>query len=107
MEKGHKIDLTNYKITIGEDELNFNIRASLVAALFHQGLELTALTTRRNDKIATKIEECKDDHLILNDVDYGIILNAVDTFTGYDRNAVEFIRKVQEAEEIEVEVKEA
>jgi len=107
MDKGHKIDLTNYKIVIGEDEVGFNVRTSLVAALFHPGLELTALTTRRNDKIAVKVEECKDDHLILNDEDYGIILNAVDTFTGYDRNAVEFIRRVQEAEEIEVEVKEA
>lgn len=106
MEKGHKIDLTNYRIVIGEDEVDFNVRTSLVAALFHPGLELTALTTRRNDKVATKIEECKGNHLILSDEDYGIVLNAVDTFVGYDRNAVEFIRRVQEAEEIEVEVKE-
>lgn len=106
MEKGHKIDLTSYKIVIGEDDVTFNVRLSLVSALFHPGLELTALTTRRNDKIATKIEDCKDDYLILYDVDYGIVLNAVDTFAGYDRNAVEFIRRVQEAEEVEIEVKE-
>ena len=44
--------------------------------------------------------------ITLSEEDYGIILNAVDTFSGYDRNAVELICRVQEAEEIGIEVKE-
>jgi len=107
VEKGHKVYLANYKVTLDGNEIDYNVRNSLVAVLFHEHLELNSLATRRNDKIATKIEDCVGDYLTLIEEDYGVLLNAVTTFIGFDRNAVKLISRVEEAEEVEIEIKEA
>lgn len=106
MEKYRKLQISNYPVEIDGEEVPMNVRNSLVTVLFHPDLNLNSVATRRNDKIATKIEECKEDFILLPDYEFVVVKEAVETFQGYDRKAVELIRRVEEAEEVEVEITE-
>lgn len=100
-----KVDVTEYFITVPMDginkELPYNVKESLVAALFHPELKLGAREVITRDKIATKIEEATD-HVLLEDAEYQKLESAFETVKGFGKSEVELIKRVFEAEDVEV-----
>ena len=95
-----KISLLPYKVLpAGED---YKVRQSLLNVMFSPHLHLSARTIIEQDKIACKIEAAGD-VVILEDAEYERVKMAVETFDGYQRNDLEFVRRVLDAETVRVE----
>ena len=81
------------------------MKKSLSAVLFGPDLNLGIREAVKNDALASKIEQAVDS-ILLSLEDYSILRSAFESFTDYDRNSVELIHRVIDAEEVSVEVNE-
>lgn len=104
-----KISLENY-ILEGKDEkgqvvqIPYDVKGSLIGVLFHPELKIGGRELLLRDKLANKIND-SEDKILLEEVDYSKIKMAIETIDGYSQNDVEFVRRILEAEEIEVKEK--
>jgi len=55
--------------------------------------------------LAIKLEQCKEDEILLEEEEYQRIKKALDTYKGFGRNDIELITRINEAEKVEVETK--
>ena len=77
----------------------------MVNILYHPDLKLNGRDLLMAHKLADKIESCKKNFILLEEVDYQKLKKALDTVTGLTKQDVEFVQRVLEA--VNVEVKEA
>jgi len=85
-----------------EGEWPYHVKDSILNLLFHPDLQLTGAELVKQNVLAMKLESCKEDEILLEDEEWGRIKRAVDTFKGFDRNAVELVTRINEAEVVEV-----
>lgn len=102
-----KIDLTPYAVKSegAEEKDKFKVRQSLIDLLFYK-VEATKEVLARG-KLADKIEAAGD-HVLLENTDWERCRDSVDRAVkdgavNTSRHIVEFIRRVMEAEEVQVE----
>lgn len=88
-----------------EGKYPYHMKDSILNLLFIQDLQLTGAELVKQNMLAVKLEQCKSDEIILEDAEWAKIKKAVDTFRGFDRNAVELVTRINEAEVVEVESK--
>ena len=111
-----KIDLTNYDIKTkvpNSDPMGLPLDAvmpyhvvdSIVNVMFIRELQLQGAELIKQEMLAMKLENCKEDSIILEDTEYERIKKAFDTYKGFTRPDVELVRRILEAEEVEVETK--
>ena len=101
-----KIDVRNYDVVIpvpdGEDKTDFyRVKESLEMCLLHPMLRLDGRELLVRGKIVDKISAA-DGTLMLEDEEYKKLKSAFETVTGFSKNDMEIVRRVLEAEEIEV-----
>jgi len=101
-----KIDIKEYTVKArnqtGETiDAPYDVRASLVSILFHPDLRLGAVEALERDKLANKINDWKDGHLLLEDAEYDKLKGALDVVKGFSKNDVPFIKRITEAETVE------
>jgi hypothetical protein len=106
-----KIDLKPYDLEFKDKEgktqtVPYDVKASLINCLYHPALKLAGRDLLLAHKLADKIEECKEDHILVELVDYTKLKNAVEKIEGFTKNDVEFVQRVLEAEDVEVAEKE-
>ena len=108
-----KLDTSNYTVKIkAPDQMNpgktiegewpYNVKESILNLLFNPALQLSGAELVRQNVLAIKLESCKEDVILLEDEEYNRIKRAVDTFKGFDRNAVELVTRINEAEEVKI-----
>jgi hypothetical protein len=85
-----------------EGEYPYRVKDSILNLLFIQDLQLTGAELVKQNVLAMKLESCKEDEILLEDEEWGRIKRAVDTFKGFDRNAVELVTRINEAEVVEI-----
>lgn len=104
-----KLNLENYTVAkrertpLGEDidtELPYHFKDSILNLMFIRELQLSGAELVKQNVLAIKIETCKDGEIILEDEEWQRIKKAVDTFKGFNRNDVELVRRITEAEEV-------
>ena len=111
-----KLNMANYMVTFKtpdrlipgkliESESPYHVKDSILNLLFIQDLQLTGAELVKQNMLAMKLESCKEDEILLEDEEWGRIKRAVDTFKGFDRNAVELVTRINEAEVVEVKPK--
>jgi len=88
-----------------EAEYPFHVKDSILNLMFSPDLKLSGADTVRQNVLAMKIEACQDDEIMLENEEYLRIKKAFDVFRGFNRNDVELIRRIEEAEVVEVEEK--
>ena len=88
-----------------EGEYPYHVKDSILNLLFIQDLQLTGAELVKQNVLAMKLESCKEDEILLEDEEWGRIKRAIDTFKGFDRNAVELVTRINDAEVVEVEPK--
>lgn len=88
-----------------EAELPYHVKDSILNLLFIPQLQLSGAELVKQNVLAIKLEQCKEDDILLEDEEYNRIKKAFDTFKGFDRNAVELVTRINEAEVVEVEQK--
>lgn len=102
-----KIDLTPYEFKgTGPDGKEaiipaFNVKGSIVNALYHPELRLGARVLLDNDRLAQKIDKC-DGSVLLEESEYEQVKSAFEKITGFERIDVELVRRVLEAPEVSV-----
>ena len=111
-----RLNLKNYTVKVKVPDQNnpgqlinaefpYGVKDSLLNLMFIPDLQLNGATLVKQNVLAMKLEQCKENEIILEDEEYARIKLAVDTFKGFDRNDVELVRRINEAEVVEVKTK--
>lgn len=83
----------------------YSVKESLVSVLFLPELQLSAVALLEQNKLANKIHDSKDGVVLLEDSEYERVEKAIKTVKGLGKNDVEFVRRILEAETVDVEEK--
>lgn len=106
-----RIDLSNYmeKVTdadSGKDvELPYPVKDNMIELLLSRQLGLSAREALERDILARKIRGCSNGSILLEQADYQKLVDAADTITGWARTDIQFLKRILEAPEVEVEEK--
>lgn len=105
-----KIAISDYKVKAKNEtgetiEAPYNVKESLVSVLFQPELQLSATQLLEQNKLANKINDTKDGFVLLEDADYDKLKLALDAVKGLTRNDVEFVKRILEAEQVNVKEK--
>jgi len=93
-----KIILTPYIF----NDAKCDVKVAIVNLLFNPELKLSARDLILQDKLATKIEE-SESSVLLEESEYLKVKTAVEKFTGYGRADAQFVSRILDAEEVEVQ----
>lgn len=89
----------------------YNVKESMVSCLLHPALKLTGRELLLRNKLASRIEEAEiiegNGFILVEEEDYRKLQQAFETIEGFTKNDMELVRRVLDAEEIEVSEKEA
>lgn len=100
-----KLDLTDYTVEVvtgeGVGNAPFPFKSNLIEVIFNPKLEIGAYDLLKRNEIAQAIMACGDS-ILLEESDYSIIKDAVERMKGYQRYAVELVRRVLEAPVVEI-----
>jgi hypothetical protein len=111
-----KIELQNYLVTLtrenGEVESKpYNVKESIISCFLHPALKLTGRELLLRNKLAMRIEEAEivegNGSILVEEDAYRKLRQAFETIQGFTKNDVELVKRVLEAEEIEVAEKDA
>lgn len=109
-----KIELQNYMVNVPTPDGNFepkpyNVKESMVSCLLHPALKLTGRELLLRNKLASRIEEAEivegNGSILVEEEDYRKLRSAFETIEGFTKSDMELVRRVLEAEEIEVKEK--
>lgn len=88
----------------------YKVKESLVSCFLHPALSLTGRELLLRAPLATRIEEVKivegKGEILVEDSDYEKLQQAFETIQGFTRSDMELVRRVLEAEKVEVKEKE-
>ena len=104
-----KIDLEDYFVEVPSPEgkmqkVKMNIKDWISNMLFHPDLKLGGREVILRGKLAEKIDKAGKE-IILEEVDYQKIKEAFEKFKGFQKVHIELVKRVLDAELIEVEEK--
>jgi len=88
-----------------EGEFLYPFKDSILNLLFIPALQLNGAELVKQNVLAMKLEQCKEDEILLEDEEYNRIKKAIDTFKGFGKNDVELVIRINEAEVVEVQTK--
>ena len=88
-----------------EGEYPYRVKDSILNLLFIPALQLNGAELVKQNVLAMKLEQCKEDVILLENEEYSRIKRAIDVFKGFGRNDVELVTRINEAEVVEVEPK--
>jgi len=111
-----KLNLKNYTVKVDvPDQMNpgrliktefpYHVKDSILNLMFIPDLQLNGAELVKQNVLAMKLEQCKEDVILLEDEEYARIKQAIDTFKGFGRNDVELVTRINEAEVAEVKTK--
>lgn len=88
-----------------ECELTFFVKTSILNVMFIPELLLSNADLVRENILAIKLEQCKEDEILLEEEEWQRLKRAFDTFKGFNRDAVELVTRINGAEVVEVKPK--
>jgi hypothetical protein len=102
-----KLDMTPYPVTVTgadgkEEQVPYAIRQSLRLMLLHPQLNLGAEELLVNGDLSDKLRDAPD-VVLLEEDEYTRLLNALSKIKGFRANDIELIRRVKNAEKIDVQ----
>ena len=111
-----KINLKDYIVKVkAPDKMNpgqeidvefpYHFKDSILNLLFIRDLQLNGAELVKQNVLAMKLEQCKEDEILLENEEYIRIKQAIDVFKGFGRNDVELVTRINEAEVVEVKPK--
>jgi len=83
-------------------EYPYHFKDSVLNLMFIRDLQLSGAELVKQNVLAIKIETCKDDEILLEEDEYQRIKRAVDVFKGFNRNDVELVTRINEAEVVKI-----
>ena len=99
---GHKINIKNYKMDRQSGEKEYEVKRALGNIILSPVQRHKGFKFYTNSKIVDKINDCKNNSIILDNTDYEAVKECFDTFQDYSRFDAELVRRIYEAEEVEM-----
>ncbi len=107
-----KLNLKNYTVKVKvPDQKNpgqvidaqypYGVKDSILNLMFIPDLQLNGAELVKQNVLAMKLEQCKEDEILLEDAEYSRIKLAVDTFKGFGRNDVELVERINSVVEVD------
>lgn len=105
-----RIDLSNYSVRVRDDKgkwtgLPYEVKDSMIELLLSRELRLSGRELLDRDDLAKKIRDCPDGSILLEEGEWNKLVQSAETITGLGRPDVELVRRILEAEKVEVEEK--
>ena len=107
-----RINLENYTEVVRDEgsgndiELPYPVKNSMIEALLSRDLGLSAREVLDREDLARRIRDCPDGTILLiEEEEYKKLVSAIDTIKGWCRTDMEFLKRITEAPEVEVEEK--
>ena len=111
-----KLNLTDYTVKVKypdkanpgkeiEAELPYRFKDSMLNLMFTRELQLDGAELVKQNVLAIKLEQCKDDEILLEEDEWGRIKQAISAFKGFTRQDMELVMRINEAEVVEVKTK--
>ena len=102
-----KLNLENYNIDVvatnGEKkQIPYDVKETVISILMHPKLGLNGRDLLLASELALKIEKCDESFILLEDEEHKKLVNAVNTIKGFNRNEVEFVKRILNAETVDV-----
>lgn len=97
-----KIDVTD--IIIEGLDTPYNMKSSLVEVLFNPDQKLNAVELLKRDEIAKKILDCNKDYILLESEEFNQLKRSFDMINSFTRHDVEFVKRILNVEDVEVDV---
>jgi len=108
-----KLNLKDYTVKIkvpdnknpGQEidaEFPYRFKDSVLNLMFTRELQLSGAELVKQNVLAMKLETCKDGEILLEEDEYQRIKRAVDVFKGFNRNDLELVTRINEAEVVEI-----
>lgn len=105
-----KIKTTPYQFVVNSSDgkpttQDFNVKEALINILLHPELKLNGRDLLLAHKFAEKIENCQDDFILVDLTDYVRLTKAIETLQGFNKVHVEFVKRIVDAEDVDVQEK--
>ena len=106
-----KLNLKDYMVTgkvkggdgkLVDITVPYHVKDSILNLMFTRELQLSGAELVRQNILAMKLENCKEDDIRLEEEEYQRIKRAVDAFRGFNRNDVEIVMRINDAPTIEI-----
>jgi hypothetical protein len=97
-----ELDLKGYPIGDGQADAKYDIRVAVANVLLSPELRLNGAALLVNHKLASRISDCKEDTILLEDSEHQQLVQAINTIRGFGKWDVEFVRRTIEASEVTV-----
>jgi len=103
--KAQKVCSTCHGTGFVQEEVaqSYNVRESLIEALFHPDLKLPARELLDREDLARRMRDCPDGYILLEEEEYNKVLQAVNSIRGYTKPDIEFVRRILNAEKVNVQ----
>jgi hypothetical protein len=108
--KVKKINLISYNIEVPQldgtkKSIPYDVRNSLGEIILAPQLKLNGTRLLKNQKIASKIIDCKEDFILLELGEWSVLHEAVEILDVFGKNDVELIQRILESVDVDVEEK--
>lgn len=106
-----RINLEDYMETIRDEEsgkgveVPYPVRNSMIELLLSRDLGLSAREALDREDLARRIRDCPDGTILLEEDERAKLVAAVDTIKGWSRTDIQFLHRIIDAPEVEVEEK--
>lgn len=105
-----QINLSNYSVRVRDEkgewtDLPYETKDSMIELLMARDLQLSGRELLNRDDLARKINDCTDGNILLEEEEWNKLVTTVETIRGLGRPDVELVRRILEAEKVEVEEK--
>ena len=108
-----KLELANYTVKMkAPDRLNpgkqieiegpYYVKDSILNLMFCRELGLAGAELVKQSILAEKIENCKEDFILLEEEEWQRIKRATEVFRGFTRPDVVLVKRITEAEKVDV-----
>ena len=85
----------------------YSVKQSIVGILYSPDLRLTMREAINRKPLADSIENCQEDFIYITQEDYTKIKDSFDKTQGFGKDDVELLKRIDKAEEIDVDIKES
>lgn len=97
-----KIIVSTYKVKLSDGkEVEYDAKASLIEVLFDKRQQINSVELIKRDILAEKILSCGEEILLENE-DYDKIKKSLDSIVGLTRQDVEFVKMINNVEDVQV-----
>ncbi len=103
-----KINMVGFKVLVYRNdekkELDYAIKDSMIEIIFNPALKLNSIKLLKQNDLAQKILAAGDE-LLLEEEEYNRLKEAFEKVEGLGKNDVELVKRIFDAEKVEVEAK--